>query len=287
MVDSHEETDNPQEGPTHNSEVSGNLEGILQLMAELPSKDDLQTWGKELKQAIQTETSVLKQEITAVRDTLEELEAKVAQAGVATESNSRILYKHDQLFIEVLDSKDPPKIVVEQIHRVGCLRGNMPRDVLCCLASFEIKEHILQKAHSVDGIHFEDSVINLYQDLSASTVMQRRLLKPLTTVLREQSISYKWGFPFALLAHKGGKTYALHYPTDVPLFWQQLDIRSLDLQEWHNYGLGTIEEELTNPISGTSANQNPRGDSTLSKQWRKHFPAYSPVKPTPSSKRQP
>ncbi|OCT98203.1 hypothetical protein XELAEV_18010434mg [Xenopus laevis] len=251
MADSHEESTNPQCNPEHNSEVSGNIVGIMQLMTQMPSKTDLQNWGTELKHAIKTETAVLKQEITTVHDTLEELEERVAQAEMATESNNLRRHTEDlenrsrwcnicirvvsetvlnkelrdlatKLFTEVLNCKDPPKIEIERIH--------------------------------------------LYNNA---------VLKPLTNVLREQT-------------HKGGKTYALRYPSDITLFCQQLDIRPPELHDWRNYVLGTPEDEVADSTQGTSANQKPRVDSTPPKQWRKRYTAHSLARQpnTPLSKRQ-
>ncbi|OCT96503.1 hypothetical protein XELAEV_18008708mg [Xenopus laevis] len=150
---------------------------------------------------------------------------------------------------------------------------------------FEIKDQIVQKARNVDGIMFEDSTVHLHQDLAVSTKTQRRLLKPITTTLRDHNISYKWGFPFALVAQKGGKTFALRYPVETPQFCQQLDIPIPDLTEWQNYILVPSEalttEQLTTP--------QPKKDFSPSRQWRKRLNANSPVRPlsTPLNKRPP
>ncbi|OCT72567.1 hypothetical protein XELAEV_18035547mg [Xenopus laevis] len=212
----------------------------MQLMSRMHNKTDLQNWGTDLKQAKHTETAAavrntlddlevrithngtatgmnsktIQKHVQAILDLrhhTNDLEnrsrhCKIHISGVPeSEPNEELRDMATKLFLEVLNKKDPPNIEIERIHRVGAQRGYIPRDILCCLVRFEVKEQVLQKACTIDGIHFEDNVINLYQDLSASTITQHRLLKPLTLVMQGKSISYKRGFPFALLAHKGGK----------------------------------------------------------------------------------
>ncbi|OCT91750.1 hypothetical protein XELAEV_18014815mg [Xenopus laevis] len=290
-----------QPSPDRNSEVSGNLDGLMQLMSQMPNKTDLQNWGTDLKHAIHAETAVLQQEIAVVRVTLEDLEGRITHNDTATDLNTKILLKHDQAILDLRRHTDnlknrsrrcnirirgvPESVPIEELHDMALklflevLNVTEPptiEDILCCLACFEIKEQILQKARTIDGIHFEDNVINLYQDLSASTIMQRRLLKPLTLVLREQSISFKWGFPFALMAHKGGKTFALRYPSeDILQFCQQLDIRPIELQDWRNYVLGTEEDKPLSSNQAALANQNPRLDVTPPRHWRKCLNNFS------------
>ncbi|OCT84434.1 hypothetical protein XELAEV_18022587mg [Xenopus laevis] len=189
----------------------------------MPNKLDLQNMGSNLKQTIFAETATLKQELTNVRDSIEELEDCMTQVTADSQAQMRTLQKHDQaildlrrhtedlenrrsrcnirirgipenvpseelrdlavkLFSEVLDDSGTPQIPIERIHRVGIQRGTF----LCCLARFEIKEQILQKARTIDGIHYEDNILHLYQDLAVSTITQRRLLRPLTLALREE-----------------------------------------------------------------------------------------------------
>ncbi|OCT67305.1 hypothetical protein XELAEV_18038593mg [Xenopus laevis] len=266
----------------------------MQLMSQMPNKTDLQNWGTDLKHAIHAE-------IAAVGVTLEDLEGRITHNDTATDLNTKILQKHDQAILDLRRHTDdlenrsrrcnirirgvPESVPIEELCDMALklfLEG-----ILCCLVRFEIKEQILQKARTINGIHFEDNAINLYQDLSASTITQHRLLKPLTLVLREQSISYKWGFPFALMAHKGGKTFALRYPSDILQFCQQLDIRPIELQDWRNYVLGTEEDELLSSNQAALANQNPRLDATPPRQWRKRLNTFSLTRPVnpPSSKK--
>ncbi|OCT96506.1 hypothetical protein XELAEV_18008710mg [Xenopus laevis] len=260
------EEDNMADGPTTSpenhatsdsaTEVGNNIEGILTALAQIPNKTDLHSLDSDLKHTIHTETATLKQELA----NNEELKALAIK-----------------LFSEVLDDPGSPPINIERIHRAGVERLQFPT------GRFEIKDQILQKARNVDGIMFEDSTVHLHQDLAVSTKTQRRLLKPVTTTLRDHNISYN--FPFALVAQKGGKTFALRYPVETPQFCQQLDIPIPDLTEWRNYILVPSEalttEQLTTP--------RPKKDFSPSRQWRKRLNANSPARPlsTPLNKRPP
>ncbi|OCT56565.1 hypothetical protein XELAEV_18004687mg [Xenopus laevis] len=142
--------------------------------------------------------------------------------GSDTNANTKSILKHDQAILDLRRHTED----LENRSRRGNIR-------ICGFT----------KARDADGIHFEENTIHLYQDLAASTITQRRLLKPITSSLRERGISYKWGFPFALLAHKGGKIFALRYPVDAPLFCQQLDIPIADVLKWRNYILGPPDDD--------------------------------------------
>ncbi|OCT76156.1 hypothetical protein XELAEV_18031347mg [Xenopus laevis] len=251
----------------------------------------------------------------APEDSLDELEDRLTKMGTDTNANTKSIHKHDQaildlrrhtedlenrsrrgnihirgvpenipneelrelatkLFSEVLNDAAKPTIAIECIHRVGVQRGTTPRDVLCCLRALNLKKGFYQKR-----IHFEENTIHLYQDLAASTITQRCVLKPITSSLRERGISYKWGFPFALLAHKGGKIFAIPYPLDIPI---------ADVSKWRNYILGPPDDDLmalaTDGLSTPSRLREP----TPSRQWRKRLNTQSPARlpSTPLTKRQ-
>lgn len=50
--------------------------------------------------------------------------------------------------------------------------NSSPRDIICCLVDFGLKEQILQKARGQDEILFNTSKIELYQDPSSVTLQQ-------------------------------------------------------------------------------------------------------------------
>ncbi|OCT91789.1 hypothetical protein XELAEV_18014842mg [Xenopus laevis] len=174
------------------SEVGNSLEGIFNVLAQMPNKTDLQTWGSDLKHTIYAETATLKQEITSVRDTLEELEEHITHITADTLANSKTIQKHDPAILDL-------RRHTEDLEN---------RSWRCNIRICEVPE-------TVPNEELKDFAIKL--------------------------VFYKWGFPFALLAHKGGKTFALRYPMETSHFCQQLDIPVPDISEWRNYILGPPE----------------------------------------------
>lgn len=107
-----------------------------------------------------------------------------------------------------------------------------PRDVICCLANFKLKEEILSKARAQDEIDFNGTSVSLYQDLSPQTLQQRRALRPLLTYLRDKNIQYRWRFLFGLSASRNGRTYQLRVPDDLEDFCAGLRIPRIEVPEW-------------------------------------------------------
>lgn len=50
--------------------------------------------------------------------------------------------------------------------------------------------------------------MQIFTDLSPSTIQKRRSLKPLLTVLAQGDIKYHWAFPFAVKFINHGKTHS-------------------------------------------------------------------------------
>lgn len=90
----------------------------------------------------------------------------------------------------------------------------------------------MAKARVAHAIDFEGSSIRLFPGLSWLTLQKRRHLKPLLLLLQKEEISYRWGFPFALLAFRNGLTAVLHAYEELPSFCTSLNIAAPDIAEW-------------------------------------------------------
>ncbi|CAH2275139.1 Hypothetical predicted protein [Pelobates cultripes] len=138
------------------------------------------------------------------------------------------------LFVQLLGEDAPPEIPMERAHRA--LRGprsdGQPRDMICCLTSFQQKDAIMRAARAQRSIAYMDSQVMLFQDLSSLTLDARRALKPLTTMLQEKRIPYKWGFPFSLQAKIDNRWHTLRWPNDVPRFLQSTGLPHVHVQNW-------------------------------------------------------
>lgn len=73
-------------------------------------------------------------------------------------------------------------------YTVSATRKVQPMNLLCCLHNCNMKEQILQKARDPKMLKIEDDDIEIYHYLSYFTILQRWLLKPLTTMLQDRQI---------------------------------------------------------------------------------------------------
>lgn len=80
-----------------------------------------------------------------------------------------------------------------------CPKGStaQPRDIICCIHDYTLKERIMAKAKAQCTIDFAGASIQLYPDLSWPTLQKLRHIRPLLALLKEHGFAYIWGFPFA------------------------------------------------------------------------------------------
>lgn len=90
-----------------------------------------------------------------------------------------------------------------------------PRDVICRVHSFTLKEDIMRNARVIKLILVDGAPVKLFPDLSWITLRKRKLLQPLLNLLQDNNITYRWGFPFSLTATHNGKTATLRVPEDI------------------------------------------------------------------------
>lgn len=62
-------------------------------------------------------------------------------------------------------------------------------------------------------------------------------MKPLLEKLSDKGITYNWGHPFHLIEHKGGHSYTLWHPSDVPAFLSALELPPMSLPNWLSFVL--------------------------------------------------
>lgn len=109
-----------------------------------------------------------------------------------------------------------------------------PRDTVCCLIDFPLKEEILRASSNHNQLLFQGSMIKIYQDLSNISLKRRSELRPLLDILRARSIIYRWKFPFGLSASHQGRTALLRVPEDLEHFCFNLDIPPVALPDWYS-----------------------------------------------------
>lgn len=130
--------------------------------------------------------------------------------------------------------KDTP-LELDQVHRaLGPKNPNLehPRDVICRVHFYAIKDAIMQAARAQEAIYFNGTQILLLPDISKLTLDMRRALKPLTGALQAKHIKYRWGFPFNLSASHEGKSASLRTLGDLPKFLGTFELPQIPLPDW-------------------------------------------------------
>lgn len=105
------------------------------------------------------------------------------------------------LFNTLLEKPCATPIGMKCIHRVLRPQGRKsdpPRDVVCCIIDYQLKEEIPRKARSKIPLSHNGVEIRLFQDISTIMLQRRQELHPLLEVLRTKGIPYRWKFLFCL-----------------------------------------------------------------------------------------
>lgn len=139
-----------------------------------------------------------------------------------------------ELFNGILGNPSSHPIELDRAHRALRPRGssNAPRDVICRIHHYNIKEAIMRKSRTLTTLTWQGAPIQLFPDLSWHTLQKRRCLQPLLSLLRDNNITYRWGYPFSLTARKDGVSSTLRIPEDLPTFCWALHISCPRLPGW-------------------------------------------------------
>uniref|UniRef100_A0A8C5LZX7 Uncharacterized protein n=1 Tax=Leptobrachium leishanense TaxID=445787 RepID=A0A8C5LZX7_9ANUR len=103
------------------------------------------------------------------------------------------------LFKVLLPDMDKAALQLDRAHRVPKPRNldaAIPRDVLTRIHFYHIKDSLMRKAPTLTEIY---TGISFFLDLLTYSMQQRREFLPVTKVLRDHHILYRWGFPLNLL----------------------------------------------------------------------------------------
>lgn len=110
------------------------------------------------------------------------------------------------IFNELLDRPPDSPVGFERCHRASRPRASQdshPRDVLCCLESFKLKEDILRGVR--DLIRYGKTPVQLYQDLAYYHLTKGRgALHSLLHPLRERGDRVQVMLPILPVSHSGG-----------------------------------------------------------------------------------
>lgn len=125
-----------------------------------------------------------------------------------------------------LPSLGPADIIIDRAHRLpkpSFLPDQVLRDVIARTHFYHVKDQLMRYARQHPALPDPFTGIALYADLSQATLTARHNLVPITKILRDHKILYKWGFPAKLL---------------VDMYNESLSINSMEkgmelLRKWH------------------------------------------------------
>uniref|UniRef100_A0A8C5PCV1 Uncharacterized protein n=1 Tax=Leptobrachium leishanense TaxID=445787 RepID=A0A8C5PCV1_9ANUR len=139
-----------------------------------------------------------------------------------------------RLFNFIMGREHTSHIDIERYHRALCPKGPAdapPRDVICFLLRFGVKEEIMRRARERPHIKFEGATVFLYHDVSPITLHTRKALKPLTMAL-QKNLQYRWLHPFGIQVRTPQGPVTAHNEYELGGFLQALNLPSTTLTAW-------------------------------------------------------
>ncbi|CAH2224136.1 Hypothetical predicted protein [Pelobates cultripes] len=125
----------------------------------------------------------------------------------------------------------------------------------------------MRAARTLCTINYMDSHVSLCHDLSPLTLDARRALKPLTGLLQQKRIPYKWGFPFSLQARVDNRWLAVRWPNDVLRFLRAAGLPEIPVPNW------ILDNPLTRPTGPTVLAENLVDGAQQSSSTRRDGPS--------------
>ncbi|KAM9305492.1 uncharacterized protein PAF06_014052 [Gastrophryne carolinensis] len=161
------------------------------------------------------------------------------------------------VFYRLLGNTLTAIIKLDRIHRAaGRPPGapDAPRDILCRVHHYRVKEEILRKAWEAGQIVHDSSPLTVLPDLARSTLWMRRQLKPLLQKIKESGAAYRWGYPFHLIVRKNGGSFTLRTPGDLDGLFVFLDSSPLEAalkEQWAKTKMKTsqLEQQMSQQFS--------------------------------------
>lgn len=152
-----------------------------------------------------------------------------------TVTTPNILPTIRRFFNDLLGNVEDAAMEIDRAHRTLGPKNpdpNRPRDILCRLHYFTVKELILRRARERGDLFLDGTKIQLLSDLSKMTLDKRRALRPLLDALRDHDYTYSWGYPFQLQVRVEGAMHCVRSPADVPDFCAALGLPAVPVGDW-------------------------------------------------------
>lgn len=129
--------------------------------------------------------------------------------GIPESVTSHELPRYIQLLMKaLLPTLSDMDLTVDRAHRLTkppFLHAKIPRDTLARIHFYNVKEAVMSVSRRLQSLSDTYGAVTIYSDLSAHTIKPHKELGPITKILQENKIMYKWGHPMKLLFTKQGK----------------------------------------------------------------------------------
>ncbi|MEE6511388.1 hypothetical protein FKM82_017871 [Ascaphus truei] len=203
------------------TEIKQDLQGLTERTTTLECKLE-----EALKHQSEADEEIIRlgNEIHTLRDGLEDQENRNRRQNIRIRGiPEAVLPGHlkeylTDLFTTICGDLQQRDLEIDRAHRALGTRLEDPnrcRDVIVRLHSYSTKEKLIGACRERDCIQFREETLQVYNDLSKMTINRRKELLPLTLVMRDNGIKYKWGFPFKLIINNKGKYFTIRYPEDM------------------------------------------------------------------------
>ncbi|OCT57869.1 hypothetical protein XELAEV_18002959mg, partial [Xenopus laevis] len=165
-------------------------------------------------------TTSLSKEIKEISKRTDTLEHRLDDATTVLEGHETEI---DSLCYQLQELQDKMEDMENRSHRGNIrIRGfsesykNLESDITEFFSI--LVPHLPSSRMEIDRIHralgrppqeeYEGHPLQLFADIAPATIAKRRSFKPITTVLQQNNIKYRWAFPFCLHFLHHGKQYS-------------------------------------------------------------------------------
>uniref|UniRef100_A0A8C5LPA7 Uncharacterized protein n=1 Tax=Leptobrachium leishanense TaxID=445787 RepID=A0A8C5LPA7_9ANUR len=250
------------------------IERLERMVAALPTRSDLTAMMEDFRTSLQTELREVRTEVadlttrtdalerranlpprlpasleddfSEVRRRLDDLDNRSRRHNVCIRGLPETVSNYDlgtcihSVFLHILGDPAINDIPLDRCHRA--LRpvppaGAPPRDVICRITSYALKDRLMTVARTRREWEVENYQLELFHDLSPFTLAAQRALRPVTQLLRQRQVPYRWGFPFLLQVRLDGTATTIRRQQDVPVFLLRLALPSVSVSNWEAGGL--------------------------------------------------
>lgn len=104
----------------------------------------------------------------------------------------------------------------------------LPRDIIVKPHFYGVKDQVMTVARDSEQLLIQGHPIQIFADISPTTIQRRRALKPLLNILNQKSIRYKWSFPFKLSFSLNGKQFGIYSLHEGEKLFLQLGLMLLE-----------------------------------------------------------